>query len=382
VKTYKRGDWFWLDTVVDDVRHRVPLNTTDWRKVSDLVVKKIEELKKLRPDSTKRVKAYGVMSFREAVDAYIAERRRVVSPGMVKYWKAQSPPLVAHFKTPLKKITLFDITAYQNKRLDEGRAPKTFNGEISVLRQVLKHARLWYRFEQDYKPVPNDKPPVGRALTLEELKRLFETAALWESETPLIRVGKDGKTYHLSRAGWQYAHAAATLGAYCGMRSVEIRGLQWKHVDFAAGVLEIRRSKTPAGWRTPTLNQACTDVLTDLHASASAINATEPDHYVFPWQGGIDKIDPTKPMAGWRSAWRSILKEAGVKARFHDLRHTAVTTLAEAGMPDLTIMAQVGHISPEMMKHYSHIRRQALNQAAAALQPNYSTTSTTVEMVN
>jgi len=61
-------------------------------------------------------------------------------------------------------------------------------------------------------------------------------------------------------------------------------------------------------------------------------------------------------------ARRSILKEAGIKARFPDLRHTAVTTMAEKGLPDLSIMAQVGHVSPEMMKTYSHIRRQALNQ--------------------
>jgi len=34
-------------------------------------------------------------------------------------------------------------------------------------------------------------------------------------------------------------------------------------------------------------------------------------------------------------------------------------------------MAQVGHISPQMMKTYSHIRRQASNAAAAALQPAF-----------
>lgn len=54
----------------------------------------------------------------------------------------------------------------------------------------------------------------------------------------------------------------------------------------------------------------------------------------------------------------------------------------DLALPDLTIMAQVGHVSPAMMKHYSHIRRQALNQAAAALQPNYSTTSQAVELLN
>lgn len=382
MNTYKRNGWYWLNAVVNDVRYRVPLNTKDKNKKSDLAQTKLDELKKLRPDSAKRAKAFGVLTMREAVDAYIAERRNRVSPGMVKYWKAQAPPLVAFLKTPLKKITLIDVTDYQNKRLSEGRAPKTINGEVSVLRQVLKHAKLWHRFEE-YKPITNDKPPVGRALSLNELKRLFETAALWKSDTPLVRVGKDKKTYHVSRAGWQYAHAAATLAAYCGLRAVEVRHLQWKDVDFAAGLLEIRRSKTPGGWRTPTLNSVCSEALVGLYETAKLINATDPEHYIFPWQGGKGTIVPTRPMAGWRSAWRSILKEAGVKARFHDLRHTAVTTMAEAGLPDLTIMAQVGHVSPAMMKTYSHIRRQALNQAAAALQPNYSITPEThAGMVN
>jgi hypothetical protein len=58
--------------------------------------------------------------------------------------------------------------------------------------------------------------------------------------------------------------------------------------------------------------------------------------------------------------------------------------MAEKGLPDLTIMAQVGHVSPAMMKTYSHIRRQALNVAAAALEPHYPVTTHTasIEMVN
>jgi integrase len=55
------------------------------------------------------------------------------------------------------------------------------------------------------------------------------------------------------------------------------------------------------------------------------------------------------------------------RVRFHNLRHTAVTVLGEAGLPDRTIMAQVGHISPEMLQTYCHIRRQASNAAAAAV---------------
>jgi integrase len=55
--------------------------------------------------------------------------------------------------------------------------------------------------------------------------------------------------------------------------------------------------------------------------------------------------------------------------RFHDGRHTAITTLAEKGLPDSVIQRSWGHVAPEMMKTYSHIRRQALNQAADAFEP-------------
>jgi len=379
---YKRGKTWHTIVVVNGIYYRESLGTTDKREAKTLEHERIEQLKKRAPDPQKRGKSYGSMTIEAAMKAYIAERRGQVSSRMVAYWQEQQRSLSAHFKTlKLARINSAHIADFQRSRLDAGRAPKTINGAVSVLRQLLKHARLWNRVAEDYKPVRNTKPPVGRALTLEEQKRLFETAALWKSEAALIRVGKDGKTYKL-QADWQYAHAAATLAAYCGLRACEIKGLQWKDVDFADGLLQIRRSKTPGGWRTPTLNAVCSDVLAGLYETARTDNGTDPEHFVFPWQGGKGIVDPTRPMAGWRTAWRSILKEAGIKARFHDLRHTAVTTMAEAGLPDLTIMAQVGHVSPEMMKTYSHIRRQALNQAAAALQPHFPATQTTVEMVN
>ena len=111
-------------------------------------------------------------------------------------------------------------------------------------------------------------------------------------------------------------------------------------------------------------------MLEELHDRAARLGFAHPDHFVFPWHGKHKRLDPTKPMASWRTAWRSIRKAAALTAvRFHDGRHTAITTLAEKGLPDWVIQAQVGHVAPEMMKTYSHIRRQALNQAADALEP-------------
>ncbi|HAF21551.1 MAG TPA: hypothetical protein DCK93_01365 [Blastocatellia bacterium] len=241
------------------------LETRDWRKAQTLERERVTQLKERAPDPEKRSKNYGNLSIEDAMKAYVAERRAQVSKRMVAYWNDQSKPLVLHFKTlPLKKIAPGHIADYQNARLDAKRAPKTITGEISVLRQLLKHARLWYRLAQDYKPVPNTRPPIGRALTPEEQRRLFETAAMWKpGSAPIKKLGKDGKLY-TNRTDCQYAHAAAVLGAYCGMRECEIKGLQWKDVDFGASLLDIRRSKTPGGWRTPNTQRS-------MHGSVSGL---------------------------------------------------------------------------------------------------------------
>jgi hypothetical protein len=78
-------------------------------------------------------------------------------------------------------------------------------------------------------------------------------------------------------------------------------------------------------------------------------------------------------MTSWRSAWRSLRKAAGLpNVRFHDGRHTALTRLAEKGVPDWVIRAQFGHVSPAMMAVYSHVRRKGLDEAAQALEPDYA----------
>src|SRR5579863_678221 len=70
----------------------------------------------------------------------------------------------------------------------------------------------------------------------------------------------------------------------------------------------------------------------------------------------------------WRSAWRTLTKKAGLAGfRFHDLRHCAITQLAESGASDSTIMAVAGHVSRRMLERYSHVRMEAKRQAMEAL---------------
>jgi integrase len=180
-----------------------------------------------------------------AITVYADERRSQVSARMV-VWKEMGRPLAAFFENkPIRKISPADLMAYQNVRRDLGRAPKTVNSELSVLRQILKHAKLCYRSADDYKPLKNTKPPAGQALTDQDQAQLFEVAK--------------------SKPAWFYAYVAATLDFFCGLRGCEIKGLQWKHVSWDHRRLSIRRSKTPAGWRDPSLNDTCLDVLRELN---------------------------------------------------------------------------------------------------------------------
>ena len=58
---------------------------------------------------------------------------------------------------------------------------------------------------------------------------------------------------------------------------------------------------------------------------------------------------------------------AGVKGRLHDSRHTLVNEFSEGGASDQTIMDIAGHVSRQMLKHYSHIRMQAKREALDAV---------------
>jgi hypothetical protein len=100
---------------------------------------------------------------------------------------------------------------------------------------------------------------------------------------------------------------------------------------------------------------------------ADLLGHTEPDHFLWPaCQWG--RYDPTQPMLKWDTAWRALRDAAGLHGlRFHDLRHTVITELAEMGIADHVLESISGHLSRRMLEHDSHIRIDAKRQALDAL---------------
>ena len=73
-------------------------------------------------------------------------------------------------------------------------------------------------------------------------------------------------------------------------------------------------------------------------------------------------------MLQWDTAWRALRDGAGLQGlRFHDLRHTVITELAEMDVADHVLESISGHLSRRMLEHYSHIRIDVKRQALDAL---------------
>ena len=283
--------------------------------------------------------------------------------------------LRAYFKQePLKAITSKRIAEYrawrasQTKEVKTGEnvrkvlcvGPATLNAELGILRRILKRAKLWARVADDIRPL-KEPSTIGRALTEDDKQRLLKTAVL--------------------RPEWETAYMAAILCLNTTARGCELKGLQWSDVDLFARTLTIRKSKTAAGERTIPLTDVACSALARLRGRAESFGKVKPEHYVFAafvpkftFSGKkvigytITEFEPTKHVNSWRSAWRTLTKKAGLPGfRFHDLRHCAITSLAESGAADSTIMAIAGHVSRKMLERYSHVRMEAKRTAMETL---------------
>jgi hypothetical protein len=162
-------------------------------------------------------------------------------------------------------------------------------------------------------------------------------------------------------------YCAAIVAANTSMRPVEVKHLRRRDVDLVKKLLHVRRSKNESSHRAIPLNGSALNALARMFERADLLGHTEPEHYLWPaCQWG--RFEATKPMLKWDTAWRALRDAADLQGlRFHDLRHTAITELAEMGVADHVLESITGHLSRRMLEHYSHIRIDAKRQALDAL---------------
>ncbi|HLM97788.1 MAG TPA: site-specific integrase [Bryobacteraceae bacterium] len=266
----------------------------------------------------------------------------------------------AHLVRCLGGLMLSDLTGavmldYMAKRMSEktrGHRPagRTINLEIEILAAALGHTwkTLWPRVKK-----LAENRDVGRALERDEERAILETAA--RNQSRLI-------------------YPFLFTLAWTGLRSDEARVLRWSQVDFTgAGEITVGDSKTDAGKGRRIPMSANLRAALSQHAAwcAQKLGPLQPCWYVFPHCNRLAPDDALRPVTSLKTAWRSVRKAAKVNCRLHDLRHSFCTKMAEAGVPEGTMLDIMGHMSTAMLRRYSHIRSQARREAMDALESRH-----------
>jgi integrase len=368
----KRGKTWHTHFFVDGERFRQSLDTSDWREAQRKERDLIRDAKAGKLAATKD--DFSRLPFSTAAERFLADRIPHLAPRSVQTERERVKPIN---KSPgeiaVCRVTAMQVVAYIRQRNAAGKSNATINRELDIIRGVLKRAKRWHHFADDVHPLPV-RQSIGQAMTYEEKVKLLHRAA--------------------ARPEWQTAAFAARLALNTTMRGCEIKELRWRDVDMIGRSLTVKKSKTEAGERVIPLNADAWTVILELYRRSQALGGTELSHFLFP-ACETAHIDPTKPIKSWRTAWRRLTRAVqcpacgllqnpgetcdGCKAstakikspftgfRFHDLRHQAITELAESKASDSTIMSIAGHVSRKMLAHYSHVRLDAKRNALDAL---------------
>lgn len=266
--------------------------------------------------------------------------------------------LKPHFgKRLLSDIDGDDVSRYQAARKKEHASARTINMEVGTLRAILRKHRLWANIQPDVRML-KVRGEVGRALTEDEQHRLLVACKKSRSRS---------------------LYPAAVLSLHTGLRNGELRLLRWRQVDLIEKVITVGKSKTVGGeGRLIPLSKTAASCIEEWR---SLFPDAQPAHFVFPSERyGLDgeegykdgkitpyEVKPTVPIGSWKIAWTTARETAKVSCRWHDMRHTFVSKMAEGQASDATIMALAGHLSRKMMEKYSHVRNEAKRQAIATL---------------
>jgi integrase len=142
---------------------------------------------------------------------------------------------------------------------------------------------------------------------------------------------------------------AIRLLLYIGCRKGEVLNLKWENVHIKDDFVYLDDTKTGESARP-------------LHPKAVTLLASwqpkEGNPYIF-----YGKVSG-KPLTDVKTAWRTILKKAGIKDfRIHDLRHSYASFALKKGVDLYTVSKLLGHKNIATTTRYAHLELESLKKA-------------------
>ncbi len=253
----------------------------------------------------------------EVINRYLTE----VTPTM-KGAAEDTIRLKAMVRKPIARLSMTNLSAariatFRDERLREVSAGTVIR-ELAYLSAIINHSRREWGIN-----VPNPVQMVRKPQSPQARSRVLSDV---EVERLLHALEPTGRRSHWTKPAVQLALATA-------MRRGELLSLRWEHVDLLGRTAFLPDTKNGES-RTVPLSTAAVQVLTALPRHISGV--VIPVHFFT-----------------LNAAFTRALVRAGlVDVRFHDLRRTAITRMAEK-LPNVIELAAVsGHKSLMVLKRY------------------------------
>jgi integrase len=151
----------------------------------------------------------------------------------------------------------------------------------------------------------------------------------------------------------------------------EVLTLQWRQVDFNAGVVRLDPGSTKNGeGREFPFTADLREVLENQRARADELRRIRSiiSPWVFFWFGKRAGNRLGGPIRIFRRAWLSACNAASLPGRIpHDFRRTAVRNLVRAGIPERVAMTLTGHKTRSVFERYNIVSQGDLFEAARKL---------------
>jgi len=345
---YKRGGVWWMRFNHQERQIRRSTETTNKRLAERIEAKVLTQMaegkwfeRSVGADKTLQDLFYRYISEHSSLNK--AKRTARQDRGFAK-------EMLAFFgDVPITEISPSGVSAYKVHLRTKGLAAATINLQRGFLRHAFKKALLeweWVR-ENPVEKVSSEKVSNARDrwLTLDEEKKLIDACVIYAT----------GKGNVMAPHYWLQEIVVFALNT--GMRQGEILSLSWPDVDLFKRTATVVRSKNGEK-RTIPLNRKAFAV-----CKAKALGREITKGYVFASEVG------TKILArNLHRAFCDAKKRAEIEDfRFHDLRHTFATRLAQAGIDLYKIAKLLGHKDIKMTQRYSHHYHESLRDGVEVL---------------
>jgi len=329
---FKRGQVWWMRFTYQGQQIRQSTETDDKKLAQRIYYKVLGEIAEGKWFNIPVRK-----TFNELMDRYMDEHSKVKKRSWGRDLISLSHLRPFFGSHTLEEITPQIISQYKGLRYAEKAKPATINRELTLAKHAFNLGMKeweWCR-ENPFSKVKMEKENNlrDRWLTQEEEERLLKASPQWLREIVVFALNT-------------------------GMRQGEILDLTWKDVDLFRKVVYVLQEKVGEKKTVPL-----TPTLFELLKAKSKVRHIG-HNLVFPSENGT-RISGSNLVRAFRGA----LKKAEIENfRFHDLRHTFASRLAQSGIDPYTIQRLLGHKDPKMVQRYAHHSVESLRNGIAVLE--------------